>query len=65
MALGSEELAQAAWQQVSVLYESGKDEGAAVLAATTRFETALAKSDTLADKDASVGAKSKRDTTLL
>ncbi len=47
-----------------MLTESGKDEGAAVLAATTRFETALAKRDELADDDNSTGAKRKRDTTL-
>ncbi len=57
MASGSEELAQATWQQISVSSESGKDEGAAGLAATTRFETALTKSDKLADDDKSVGAK--------
>jgi hypothetical protein len=47
------------------LSDAGKDEGAAALAATTRFETALAKIDKLTDDDDSVGAKRKRDTTLL
>ena len=58
-------MAQVAGQQISVLSESGRDEGAAVLAATARFETALAKIDKLADDDDSAGAKRKRDITLL
>ncbi len=58
-------MALVAEQQISVLAESGKDEDAAVHAATSRFETALAKSDKLADDDDSTRAKRKRDTTLL
>jgi len=65
MTSGSKELAPTAWQPISVLSKSGKDEGTAVLAVTTRFETALAKSDKLADDDDSDGAKRKRGTTLL
>ncbi len=48
-----------------MLTESGKDEDAAVQAATTRFKTELAKSDKLPDDGDSARAKRKRDTTLL
>ncbi len=65
MVSGSKELALAVEQQISVLAESGKDEDAAVQAAATRFDTALAKSDKLADDEDSAGAKRKRDTTFL
>ncbi len=47
----SEELAQAVEQQISVLTHSDRDEDAAVQAATSRFDSALAKSDKLADDD--------------
>ena len=65
MASGSEVLAQAVEQQIAVLTQSGSDEDAAVQAAATRFDSALAKSDKLADDDDSAGAKRKRDNTLL
>jgi hypothetical protein len=65
MASGSEEVDRAAGQQISVLTDFGTEKGAAVLAFSTRFEVALAKSDKLADDDDSARAERKRDTTLL
>ncbi len=64
MASNAVEAAGVADPQVVALIEGINDERVAVAAATSRFDAATAKSDTLADDDNTVGAKMAKEAAM-